>query len=85
MGVGPNRINDATITESAQGLSNFLKKKGKEGKMKAVIAFDTRKNSKRFAWIAANVFAANGIDALVLIVISVILVIAAIIAFNKRN
>ena len=61
MGVGTNRINKYTLGKSTQGLSKFLKKKFLTEKIKVVVAFDCRNNSKVFAKIVADVFTANNI------------------------
>jgi len=69
MGVGPNRINDRTIGESAQGLASHLlgslHGRTSEGPPAVVIAHDTRNGSRRFAQQAASVLAGNGVRALV--------------------
>jgi phosphoglucomutase len=61
MGVGTNRINKYTLGKNTQGLSNYLKLKFPGEDLKAVIAYDCRKNSKELAKVVANVFSANGI------------------------
>lgn len=61
MGAGTNRINKYTLGRATQGLSNYLIKNVKKDQLKAVIAFDCRHNSKKFAKIVADVFSANGI------------------------
>lgn len=61
MGVGPNRINLRTIGESAQGLALYLRKLvGPGASPKAVVAYDTRHRSRKFAAATAEVLAANG-------------------------
>ena len=62
MGVGTNRINKYTLGKATQGLSLFLKKKFPKTKIKAVIAYDCRHNSKLFSKIVSNVLLANGIE-----------------------
>ena len=64
MGVGTNRINKYTIGRNTQGISNYLNKKYSDAKIKAIIAYDSRKNSKKFAEIVANIFSANNIECL---------------------
>lgn len=60
MGVGTNRINKYTIGMATQGYANYLLQCfGKETSV--AIAHDSRNNSREFAEITANVFAANGI------------------------
>ncbi len=62
-GVGPNRINFRTISESAQGLANYLAiVKPDKTERSAVIAYDTRHFSKEFAARTAEVFAGNGLS-----------------------
>jgi phosphoglucomutase len=61
VGVGPNRINSRTISESVQGVANYLFKiKRPNTFLKAVIAYDTRHFSQEFAAITAEVFVGNG-------------------------
>jgi phosphoglucomutase len=59
MGVGTNRMNKYTIGMATQGYANYLKKSFPE--VKVAIAHDVRNNSRRFAEIAAEIFAANDI------------------------
>jgi len=59
MGVGTNRINKYTIGMATQGYANYLNKCFSE--VKVAIAHDSRNNSREYAEITANVFAANGI------------------------
>lgn len=59
MGVGTNRMNKYTVGMATQGYANYLKKCFPE--VKVAIAHDVRNNSRRFAEIAANIFAANNI------------------------
>ncbi len=61
MGAGPNRINKYTLGKNTQGLSNYLKREFENEEIRAVIAYDCRKNSKEFAQIVADIFSANGI------------------------
>lgn len=61
MGVGTNRINQYTVGIATQGYSNYLKKAYPGQVIKVAIAHDSRNNSRKFAEITANVFAANGI------------------------
>jgi phosphoglucomutase len=60
MGIGTNRMNRYTIGMATQGYANYLKKCF-EGEISVAIAYDCRNNSRLFAEITANVFAANGI------------------------
>lgn len=59
MGVGTNRMNKYTIGKATQGYSNYLKQSF--NKVSVAIGHDSRNNSKRFAKIVANIFAANDI------------------------
>ena len=61
MGPGSNRINKYTIGSATQGLSNYLKNKYPDERIKVAVAHDSRNNSDVFARITAEVFAANGI------------------------
>ncbi|MCB4798742.1 phospho-sugar mutase [Neotamlana laminarinivorans] len=61
MGIGTNRINKYTLGKSTQGLSNYLKTSFPGEKIKTVIAYDCRNNSKTLAKVVADVFSANGI------------------------
>ncbi|MBL7727732.1 MAG: phospho-sugar mutase, partial [Dinghuibacter sp.] len=59
MGAGTNRMNKYTVGMATQGFANYLKKAGVENG-KVAIGHDSRNNSRFFAEITANVFAANG-------------------------
>ncbi len=60
MGVGSNRMNKYTVGMATQGYANYLKQCfGND--ICVAIAHDCRNNSRSFAEITANVFAANGI------------------------
>ena len=59
MGVGTNRMNRYTVGMATQGYANYLKQSFKE--VKVAIAHDCRNNSREFAEITANIFAANDI------------------------
>lgn len=59
MGVGTNRMNKYTVGMATQGYANYLKKSFPE--VKVAIAHDVRNNSRQFAEIAAEIFAANDI------------------------
>jgi phosphoglucomutase len=59
MGVGTNRMNRYTVGMATQGYANYLKQSFKE--VKVAIAHDSRNNSREFAEIVANIFAANDI------------------------
>ena len=60
MGIGTNRINKYTIGMATQGYANYLKKCFGDD-VSVAVAHDCRNNSRTFAEITANVFAANGI------------------------
>ncbi|NGX40105.1 MAG: Phosphoglucomutase [Chlamydiae bacterium] len=64
MGAGTNRINRYTIQMATQGLANYLLKHPPLRERHAVfIGYDSRHNSKEYAWEAARVLAGNGITA----------------------
>ena len=61
MGVGTNRMNKYTVGMATQGVANYMKANFKNlDKIKVAISYDCRNNSREFAQITANVFAANG-------------------------
>jgi phosphoglucomutase len=61
MGAGTNRMNKYTVGMATQGLANYLLKMFPDiNPIKASISFDSRNNSRFFAKITAEVFAANG-------------------------
>src|SRR5438045_4923169 len=60
MGIGTNRMNKYTVGMATQGYANYLKQCFKD-EIRVAIAHDSRNNSRSFAEITANVFAANGI------------------------
>jgi phosphoglucomutase len=59
MGVGTNRMNKYTVGMATQGYANYLKRSFPE--VKVAIAHDVRNSSRKFAEIAAEIFAANDI------------------------
>jgi phosphoglucomutase len=62
MGAGTNRMNRYTVGMATQGLANYLKMNFDNlHQIKVAISFDCRNNSKEFAKVTADVFAANGI------------------------
>jgi phosphoglucomutase len=61
MGAGTNRINKYTLGRATQGLSNYLIENVNKPQLSAVIAYDCRHNSKKFAKIVADVLSANNI------------------------
>lgn len=62
VGIGPNRLNMASIAESAQGVANKLKKEISKRKAKVVVAYDTRMTSPEFTEKTACVLAGNDIE-----------------------
>ena len=60
MGIGTNRMNKYTVGMATQGYANYLKQCF-AGEISVAIGHDCRNNSRNFAEITANVFAANGI------------------------
>lgn len=60
MGVGTNKMNKYTVGMATQGYANYLKMCFGET-VSVAVAHDCRNNSRAFAEITANVFAANGI------------------------
>lgn len=59
MGIGTNRINEFVIRRTTKGLADYLKEAFENPS--AVIAFDSRKNSREFAEETARVLSGNGI------------------------
>ena len=60
MGVGTNRMNVYTVRQATQGVANEVLENGGEDKG-VVIAFDSRNNSKKFAYECARVLCVNGV------------------------
>ena len=62
MGVGTNRMNIYTVGAATQGLSNYLNKNFSNlEQISVVVGHDCRNNSRLFAEVSTNIFAANGI------------------------
>ncbi len=65
IGGGYNRMNTLVVKRATQGLATYLKKamaeKAAQGKLSAVIAYDSRRYSPEFAEATALILAANGI------------------------
>jgi len=59
IGAGPGRLNVVTVTHISYAFALYLKDKFKNPSV--VISYDTRKYSKKFAMVSAQVFAANDI------------------------
>lgn len=63
MGVGTNRMNKYTVGMATQGFANYIKMAFPDEKVKVVVAYDSRNNSKFFAEITAEIFTQNGFQA----------------------
>jgi phosphoglucomutase len=61
IGGGYNRMNPFTVGRATQGLANYIKKDRPAAQASAVIAYDSRNCSDRFALEAAKVLCGNGI------------------------
>ncbi len=62
LGPGPNRINARTIGEAAQALSAFIDDYGADAREAGVVVgHEARRQSREFAELSCEVFAANGI------------------------
>lgn len=62
MGAGTNRMNKYTVGAATQGLANYLKDAFAElPQISVAVGHDVRNNSRKFAELTAQVFAANGI------------------------
>jgi phosphoglucomutase len=60
MGAGTNRMNKYTVGMATQGLANYLKMMFSDlSPIRVAISYDSRNNSKYFARVTAEVFAAN--------------------------
>ncbi|MQG21204.1 MAG: phospho-sugar mutase [SAR202 cluster bacterium] len=63
LGIGPNRINSRTIGEAAQGLCFFINEYGQSAKSNGVVVgHEARRESRAFAELSCEIFAANGIN-----------------------
>lgn len=60
-GIGLTKLNKYTVAKITQGLANYLIMIEKRATLSVFIAYDTRKNSKFFAKVCANVLASNDI------------------------
>ncbi|MBR4270331.1 MAG: phospho-sugar mutase [Clostridia bacterium] len=58
MGLGPNRLNQYTIARVTEAVAISYEKPN----CKFAISFDTRENSRSFAWLAARILARHGIS-----------------------
>lgn len=62
MGVGPNRLNIYTVGAAAQAVATYLRAYYTDGQeLRAVVAFDSRNNSARYAETCTDTLAANGV------------------------
>ena len=62
MGVGPNRLNIYTVAAAAQAVASYMGAVYTDGReLRAVVAYDSRNNSQRFAETCAETLAANGV------------------------
>ncbi|MDR0929302.1 MAG: phospho-sugar mutase [Oscillospiraceae bacterium] len=64
MGAGTNRMNAHTVAKASQGLADYVNGQGEAETKSIAIGYDSRLHSEDFARVAAGVFAANGIRAL---------------------
>ncbi len=62
LGAGTDRMNIYTVARATQGLADHLRESAGTG-VSVVIAYDSRRNGRRFAETAARVLAANGLKA----------------------
>ena len=66
MGAGTNRMNTYTARKASKGIADYIKAAGEVAMQRGiVIAYDSRRNSAKFALEAAKTFAANGVRAYV--------------------
>jgi len=61
VGPGPNRINDITIAEGAQGVADYVREQVTHRQPRVVIAYDTRLTSVALSRKTAEVMAGNGL------------------------
>ena len=59
IGAGPGRLNVVTVTHMSYALALYLKEKFENPS--AVVSYDTRKYSKKFAMVSSQVLAENGV------------------------
>lgn len=62
LGAGTNRMNIYTVAKASQGLANYVIKHFLPNARKIAISYDSRIKSNVFSKIAAEVFAANGLQ-----------------------
>lgn len=58
VGAGPNRMNEIVLRQTAAGLARWVQAKGEA--MVAVVVYDTRRDSRRFARVVSHALAAEG-------------------------
>jgi phosphoglucomutase len=63
IGGGYNRMNTLVVSRATQGLCDYLRQALPGKSLSACIAYDSRRCSDSFSWVAARVFAANGVKA----------------------
>lgn len=61
LGAGTNRMNIHIVARTTAGICRYLRESG--APLSAAISYDSRRNSRLFAEIAAGVFAKNGVTA----------------------
>ena len=64
-GLRGNRMNMHTVAKASQGLADYVVKRFPEGQRRIAVSYDSRILSDVFAKVASEVFAANGIQALI--------------------
>lgn len=62
IGAGTNRMNVYTVAKASQGLANYVEKQFTASDRMIAISYDSRIKSDLFSKVAAEVFAANGIQ-----------------------
>lgn len=65
IGAGTNRMNLHTVAKASQGLANYVLARFPAERRRIAVSYDSRILSDAFARVAAGVFAANGIAAVV--------------------
>ena len=65
IGAGTNRMNLHTVAKASQGLANYVLARFPAERRRIAVSYDSRILSDAFARVAAGVFAANGIAAMV--------------------
>ena len=65
LGAGTNRMNLHTVAKASQGLADYVNAQFPAERRRIAISYDSRILSDTFAKVAAGVFAANGIRALI--------------------